>query len=172
MRSPNAVPLNFFTIADGSLSLNAALCVMCLSWLSSHVCFVDVEAATDSKRDENVQSTASLATDDKQKSPFTPRLLHDIRPLPKAGPRSGKGPSRKRGRTRILTDTPEKLLIEKEAAARALVKKPTLPTSDPQKQKKKGERKGKPARDLRRKNHARLPRQGVTRKVKMRKPSA
>ena len=110
---------------------------LCLSWLSCRVCFVDVEAATD----ENVQSTSS--SDKKQQSQFTPCSPHDIRPLPKAGPRSGKAPSRKRGRTRILTDTPEKLLIEKEAAARALVKKPTLPTTGQQKGKKKGQSKGK-----------------------------
>ena len=99
------------------------MCVMCLSWLSCCVCFVDVDAAPESERDENMQSTGSSVTDDKkQQSPFTPCSPHDIRPLPKAGPRSGKAPSRKRGRTRILTDTPEKLLIEKEAAARDLVK--------------------------------------------------
>lgn len=41
-----------------------------------------------------------------------------IRPHPKAGPRKGSGKGRKKGKTRILTDTPEKLAIENEWAAR------------------------------------------------------
>lgn len=41
-----------------------------------------------------------------------------IRPHPKAGPRKGSGKGRKKGSTRILTDTPEKLAIEKEWEAR------------------------------------------------------
>jgi len=54
----------------------------------------------------------------------TPRSLFQIRPLPKAGPRIGKNKPRKRGRTRILTDTPEKQMIEQETAERQLAKKP------------------------------------------------
>lgn len=53
----------------------------------------------------------------------SPSSLYVIRPLPKAGPRSAKRIVRKRGRTRILTDTPEKLLVEQENAARNLSKK-------------------------------------------------
>lgn len=52
----------------------------------------------------------------------TPRSLLDIRPLPKAGPRTAKITRRKRGRTRILTDTPEKNLIEQEATERKVAK--------------------------------------------------
>ena len=52
----------------------------------------------------------------------TPRSLFQIRPLPKAGPRIGKNKPRKRGRTRILTDTPEKQMIEQETAERQLAK--------------------------------------------------
>lgn len=48
--------------------------------------------------------------------------LYAIRPLPKAGPRSEKRTGRKRGRTRILTDTPEKLLVEQENASRSLLR--------------------------------------------------
>jgi len=48
----------------------------------------------------------------------TLRSLLEIRPLPEAGPRTGTKTGRKRGRIRILTDTPEKLQIEKEAAER------------------------------------------------------
>jgi len=55
---------------------------------------------------------------------LSPCSLYDIRPLPKAGPRTGKQTNRKRGRTRILTDTPEKLLIEQETALRQLTKQP------------------------------------------------
>lgn len=46
-----------------------------------------------------------------------------IRPHPKAGPRKIKGIGRKRGTTRILTDTPEKLAIENEIRARQEKKK-------------------------------------------------
>ena len=53
----------------------------------------------------------------------TPRSLLEIRPLPKAGPRTGTKTGRKKGRTQILTDTPEKLQIEKEAAERNSAKK-------------------------------------------------
>lgn len=41
-----------------------------------------------------------------------------IRPYPKAGPRKGVTKGRKKGCTRILTDTPEKLAIESELDAR------------------------------------------------------
>lgn len=44
------------------------------------------------------------------------------RPLPKAAPRSKTKPGRKRGKTRILTDTPEKCLIEEEAELRKSIK--------------------------------------------------
>ncbi|KAJ8703930.1 hypothetical protein PYW07_013224 [Mythimna separata] len=58
-------------------------------------------------------------------SPYDPKpstsafvSLEVIRPHPKAGPRKGSGKGRKKGKTRILTDTPEKLAIENEWAAR------------------------------------------------------
>ena len=108
MQRDHLLPFHGFyiTIADGGLSLiNAALCVMCLSWLSCRVCFVDVEAATESERDENLQSTGSSVTDDKkQQSPFTPCSPHDIRPLPKAGPQSGKGKRKAKVRGKPATD--------------------------------------------------------------------
>jgi hypothetical protein len=56
-------------------------------------------------------------------SGVTPSSLYAIRPLPKAGPRNEKRSGRKRGRTRILTDTPEKIMIEQENAQRGLTKK-------------------------------------------------
>ncbi|CAK1586780.1 unnamed protein product [Parnassius mnemosyne] len=43
---------------------------------------------------------------------FSPQ---DIMPYPKAGPRSQSSRGRKRGRTRILTDTPEKATIEEQS---------------------------------------------------------
>lgn len=50
--------------------------------------------------------------------PVTPEA---VRPYPKAGPREKKASSRK-GRSRILTDSPEKKLIEAKTAARVLKK--------------------------------------------------
>ncbi|XP_047538676.1 uncharacterized protein LOC125072196 [Vanessa atalanta] len=41
-----------------------------------------------------------------------------VRPYPKAGPRKLQGMKRKKGKTRILTDTPEKRLIEMEEEER------------------------------------------------------
>ena len=38
----------------------------------------------------------------------------DIRPYPKAGPRKGTTRGKKKGSTKILIDTPEKLAIENE----------------------------------------------------------
>ena len=49
---------------------------------------------------------------------LTPSSVHSIRPLPKAGPRLTEKSDRKRGRTRILVDTPEKEQLEREAAER------------------------------------------------------
>ena len=53
----------------------------------------------------------------------TPSSVHSIRPLPKAGPRQTMKKGRKRGRTRVLTDTPEKEQLELEEAERLSKKK-------------------------------------------------
>lgn len=53
---------------------------------------------------------------------MSPGALYEIRPLPKAGPRCGNRKIRRRARTWILTDIPEKL-IEKEYAERTSTKK-------------------------------------------------
>ena len=92
----------------------------------------------------------------------SPPSIYNIRPLPKAGPRTGKRVGRKRGSTRILTDAPEKLIIEEEAAQR---KEKQSCSRDPQKkvgrktvakqassvndekQKRKGKKKGKKTRE-------------------------
>lgn len=42
----------------------------------------------------------------------------DIRPYPKAGPRSGSAKGRKKGKSRILTETPEKARLEEERIKR------------------------------------------------------
>lgn len=75
----------------------------------------------------------------------TPRSVFDIRPLPKAGPRVGSRPTvtRKRGRTRVLTDTPEKLLIEKEAAERKAAKATKKGPRSQRNEKKEGKPKPK-----------------------------
>ena len=52
----------------------------------------------------------------------TPVSVHDIRPLPKASPRKVEK-RRKRGRTRILTDSPENAILEQEAAERCATKR-------------------------------------------------
>ena len=64
----------------------------------------------------------------------SPASIYNISPLPKAGPRTGKRVGRKRGSTRIFTDTPEKRMIEEEAALRRTTKKSKQSCSrDPQK---------------------------------------
>lgn len=86
-----------------------------------------------SDNDNRVNETASLQMIDNDRSktptcydnilvaiPSTTTFVSPevIRPHPKAGPRKGAGKGRKQGRTRILTDTPEKLEIQKEWEAR------------------------------------------------------
>jgi len=97
--------------------------------------------------------TPSVLTAQHADIPTTPRSLFDIRPLPKAGPRVGSRPTvtRKRGRTRVLTDTPEKLLIEKEAAERKAAKA-TKTGSRSQRNEKKEKKEGKPKPKNKKKN--------------------
>jgi len=73
----------------------------------------------------------------------TPRSLLEIRPLPKAGPRTTTKTGRKRGRTRILTDTQKKLQIEKEAAERNSAKKPKTCAKSRKSDKKNDKKAGK-----------------------------
>lgn len=66
----------------------------------------------------------------------------DLRPYPKAAPRKTGQKGRKKGRTKVLTDTPEKHVIEQEAAERlarqslkkrALITAKTVATTRPKK---------------------------------------
>ncbi|KAL3872306.1 hypothetical protein ACJMK2_040239 [Sinanodonta woodiana] len=67
-------------------------------------------------------ATTSRLNDPEPSASTSPGTLHMIRPLPKAGLRSEKRTIRKRGRTRILTDTLEKQLIEQDTGSRSLTK--------------------------------------------------
>lgn len=74
---------------------------------------------------------------------FSPK---DLRPLPQAGPRSETNKGRKKRKTAILTDTPEKNLIEQEHQQRNKVKKMVLQANSRESKEKssaKGKGKGK-----------------------------
>lgn len=69
----------------------------------------------------------------------------DLRPYPKAAPRKTGQKGRKKGRTKVLTDTPEKHAIEQEAAERlarqslkkrALITAKTVATTRPKKKRR------------------------------------
>ena len=64
----------------------------------------------------------------------TPSSVLSIRLLPKAGPRLTEKRGRKRRRTRILTDTPEKEQLEREASERSSKKKKPRPQKASKKQ--------------------------------------
>ena len=77
-----------------------------------------------SDRPVDIPCTPSLSLSQKPQTPgSTPLSVHSIRPLPKAGPRLTEKRGRKRGRTRILTDTPEKEQLEREATERNVSQK-------------------------------------------------
>ena len=73
--------------------------------------------------------TPSLSSSQQPQMPgSTPLSVHIIRPIPKAGPRLTEKQGRKRGRTRILTDTPEKEQLEREALRRCQTTNKSWPT--------------------------------------------
>ncbi|XP_053611421.1 uncharacterized protein LOC128675910 [Plodia interpunctella] len=78
---------------------------------------------------------------------FTPK---DLRPLPQAGPRTATNKGRKKRKTAILTDTPEKNAIEEEYKQRNKAKKTVLQAETEKRKRKfistKGKGKGKKTR--------------------------
>ncbi|KAK9878424.1 hypothetical protein WA026_022064 [Henosepilachna vigintioctopunctata] len=94
---------------------------------------INAETTTPDISDHEVDDTNVISYTKNTASPLLPLCVTDtsnkntsnafvspevIRPYPKAGPRKNVRTERKKGRTRILTDTPEKLAIENELEAR------------------------------------------------------
>lgn len=75
-----------------------------------------------------------------QPIPFSPK---DIRPLPRAGPRSETKRGRKKRKTAILTDTPEKIAIKEEYNQRNKARKPILQPATGKSKRKLPSAKGK-----------------------------
>jgi len=82
-----------------------------------HVPSTSGPSCSDSPVDITCTPSLSLSQN-QQTAGSTPLSVHSVRPLPKAGPRLTETRGRKRGRTRILTDTPEKKQLEREATER------------------------------------------------------
>lgn len=82
-----------------------------------------VDLATPDRSTANTPSTSREIVGISRNGVISPE---DVRPYPKAAPRSSQRGGRKPGRCRILTDTPEKAEIENAAAARKRKKDPMV----------------------------------------------